>query len=287
MDFTITLSKDDWDAVKGGWRCPALQIPGTRVQSIYVDGAAVDPKYYEVNNALCLIRWSSDARPKQASVHIHAEKALSTEELTLKWRKLAIVLPVAGSLATALITAIVAPLFKASSGVEVKSKTPFLKVFERSNDFLATGDSYQFPSLLKAAKREAWFVGTTFYITTDQYHDQLLAKLSEGVDLNFLVLSPNGQLTDNGIQFCDLPKNRSGPPARWQTHMFDLLCRAHGIEHRLTKPNHPWTNGQVERMNRTLKEATVRRYHYDSHHQLRQHIQIFLDAYNSPSVSRL
>src|SRR5215831_7483949 len=39
-------------------------------------------------------------------------------------------------------------------------------------------------------------------------------------------------------------------------------------------------NGQVERMNRTLKEATVRRYHYDSHHQLRQHIQTFLDAYN-------
>ena len=64
------------------------------------------------------------------------------------------------------------------------------------------------------------------------------------------------------------------------THIFDLLCRAHGIEHRLTKPNHPWTNGQVERMNRTLKEATVRRYHYDSHHQLRQHIQTFLDAYN-------
>jgi transposase InsO family protein len=52
------------------------------------------------------------------------------------------------------------------------------------------------------------------------------------------------------------------------------------MEHRLTKPNHPWTNGQVERMNRTLKEATVRRYHYDSHHQLRQHMQIFLDAYN-------
>ena len=33
-------------------------------------------------------------------------------------------------------------------------------------------------------------------------------------------------------------------------------------------------------MNRTLKEATVRRYHYDSRHQLRQHIQTFLDAYN-------
>ena len=87
-------------------------------------------------------------------------------------------------------------------------------------------------------------------------------------------------LTDNGIQFCDLPKNREGPTARWRTHMFDLLCRAYGIEHRMTKPNHPWTNGQVERMNRTLKEATVRRYHYDSHDQLRQHLGAFLDAYN-------
>ena len=66
-------------------------------------------------------------------------------------------------------------------------------------------------------------------------------------------------LTDNGIQFCDLPKHRSGPTARWRTHMFDLLCQQHGIEHRLTKPNHSWANGQVERMNRTLKEATTRR----------------------------
>jgi hypothetical protein len=33
-------------------------------------------------------------------------------------------------------------------------------------------------------------------------------------------------------------------------------------------------------MNRTLKEATVRRYHDDSHDQLRQHLGAFLDAYN-------
>jgi transposase-like protein len=87
-------------------------------------------------------------------------------------------------------------------------------------------------------------------------------------------------LTDNGIQFADLPKNRFGPTARWRGHMFDLLCNEHGIEHRLTKPNHPWTNGQVERMNRTLKEATVNRYHYDSHNELKQHLHAFLMAYN-------
>ena len=62
-----------------------------------------------------------------------------------------------------------------------------------------------------------------------------------------------------------------------------------GLEHRLTKPNHPWTNGpplgdcrqspagqRVERMNRTIKEATVKRFHYDSHDQLRPHLADFL-----------
>ncbi len=33
-------------------------------------------------------------------------------------------------------------------------------------------------------------------------------------------------------------------------------------------------------MNRTLKEATVKRCHYDHHNQLRQHLAAFLDAYN-------
>ena len=39
-------------------------------------------------------------------------------------------------------------------------------------------------------------------------------------------------------------------------------------------------NGQVERMNRTIKDATVERYHYASHDQLREHLQLFVDAYN-------
>jgi transposase InsO family protein len=39
-------------------------------------------------------------------------------------------------------------------------------------------------------------------------------------------------------------------------------------------------NGQVERMNRTIKDATVKRYHYDSHDQLRAHLHLFVDAYN-------
>jgi transposase InsO family protein len=51
-----------------------------------------------------------------------------------------------------------------------------------------------------------------------------------------------------------------------------------GIEHRFTKINHPWTNGQVERMNRTIKDATVKRYHYDDHDQFRRHLADFVAA---------
>ena len=33
-------------------------------------------------------------------------------------------------------------------------------------------------------------------------------------------------------------------------------------------------------MNRTIKEATVQRYHYDTHDQLERHLADFVSAYN-------
>ncbi len=100
-------------------------------------------------------------------------------------------------------------------------------------------------------------------------------------------------LTDNGTQFVDnTPINQEAEaeaeaywaerdePRLYRLHAFAAACEKGGIEHRLTKPRHPWTNGQVERMNRTIKDATVKRYHYGSHDELRRHLQLFLDAYN-------
>jgi transposase InsO family protein len=43
---------------------------------------------------------------------------------------------------------------------------------------------------------------------------------------------------------------------------------------------HPWTNGQIERMNRTIKDATVKRFYCDDPDQLRQHLADFVAAYN-------
>ena len=96
--------------------------------------------------------------------------------------------------------------------------------------------------------------------------------------------------TDNGIRLAEQPRNRNTTTSRQMR--FDMICEgeplsaigprtmASGIEHRLTKPNPPWTNGQVARMNRTIRDATVRRYHYDSHEPLRAHLADFLAACN-------
>lgn len=81
-----------------------------------------------------------------------------------------------------------------------------------------------------------------------------------------------------GIQFAEQSRNRHTIYSR--PLRFDMICEANGIEHHLTKPNHPWTNGQGERMSRTNKEATGKRLAYDSHDQLRVHLADFIAAYN-------
>jgi transposase-like protein len=81
--------------------------------------------------------------------------------------------------------------------------------------------------------------------------------------------------TDNGLEFI----NRRRDQDVFQ-HMFARVCEEFGIDHRLTNTNHPWPNGQVERMNRTLKDATVKKYYYAAHYPLKEHLQPFLRAYN-------
>jgi transposase InsO family protein len=90
-------------------------------------------------------------------------------------------------------------------------------------------------------------------------------------------------LTDNGMAFADLPKNRgrhAAMEALFGGHIFDRVCDQNGIRHRLTKPYHPWTNGQAERMNRTVKDATTNAFHYPDLEALRAHVLAFVAAYN-------
>ena len=82
-------------------------------------------------------------------------------------------------------------------------------------------------------------------------------------------------LTDNGRQFTIPVRSKKS-----SLSIFDKLCEKEGIRHKLTKPYHPWTNGQVERMNRTIKKATVYLCYYVSSEKLKRHLYAFLNAYN-------
>ena len=96
-------------------------------------------------------------------------------------------------------------------------------------------------------------------------------------------------LTDTGTHFSTPGNVASAAPlikeaiAAGQTfraHSFESARARNDVEHRLTKPRHPWTNGQIERTNRTIKEATIRRYPCDSHAQRRAHLADVLPACN-------
>jgi hypothetical protein len=51
-----------------------------------------------------------------------------------------------------------------------------------------------------------------------------------------------------------------------------VVVAHHGIEHRFNRISYPWTVGQVEQINRTIKDAIVKRFQYDRHYQLRRNL---------------
>jgi len=63
-------------------------------------------------------------------------------------------------------------------------------------------------------------------------------------------------------------------------HPFDELCETHDAEHRLTKFAHPWDNRQVEKMNRIIKSAILRLFHYETINEYSKHLVKFLNSYN-------
>ncbi len=85
------------------------------------------------------------------------------------------------------------------------------------------------------------------------------------------------------MAFADLPKNQGRYPAMeamFGGPVFDRVCKEHGIQHKLAKPCHLWTNSQAERMNRTVKDATIKAFHYPDLESLKAHVLAFVSACN-------
>ena len=87
-------------------------------------------------------------------------------------------------------------------------------------------------------------------------------------------------LTDNGAQFSYNLLADHLKPKDDKVHPFDELCQALGIDHRTTQFRHPWTNGQVEITNKTIKQATTKKFHYENFEQLKHHLMVFMLYYN-------
>ena len=85
-------------------------------------------------------------------------------------------------------------------------------------------------------------------------------------------------LTDNGKEFTDrLFGSRARQPSGG--HEFDQLCEALGIEHRLTKPKSPQTNGMVERFNGRISEVLAT-HHFDCRASLEKTLKRYVHLYN-------
>ena len=85
-------------------------------------------------------------------------------------------------------------------------------------------------------------------------------------------------LTDNGKEFTDrLFASRERQATG--NHEFDQLCQALNIEHRLTKPRTPRTNGMVERFNGRIADV-LKTHRFTSGEDLEQTLMRYVALYN-------
>jgi transposase InsO family protein len=85
-------------------------------------------------------------------------------------------------------------------------------------------------------------------------------------------------LTDNGKEFTDrLFASRERQPTG--NHEFDQLCSALGIEHRLTKPRTPRTNGMVERFNGRIADV-LKTHRFNSALDMEHTLMRYVALYN-------
>ena len=86
-------------------------------------------------------------------------------------------------------------------------------------------------------------------------------------------------LTDNGLEFTNkLIKSKKGHYCQKPSKL-DVVCDVNNIEHRLTKPATPKTNGMVEKANGTIKNNTIKITQYNNKDEMQKELLKFLTYY--------
>lgn len=97
---------------------------------------------------------------------------------------------------------------------------------------------------------------------------------------NFFPFYISHILTDNGLEFTNrLLVSKKGNKCTKLSKM-DIKCQENEIEHRLTAPFTPKTNGMVERVNGTIKTNTILKNEYQDHKEMNIDLAKFNAYYN-------
>lgn len=122
--------------------------------------------------------------------------------------------------------------------------------------------------------------------TRTLYYKVYDAKTSENAELfmneclEFFPFGITHVLTDNGLEFTNrLIKSKKGNYCTKPSKL-DEICSKNDIDHRLTKPGTPKTNGMVERVNDTIKKGTIKQNEYENKQQMNNDLMSFLVHYN-------
>jgi len=136
------------------------------------------------------------------------------------------------------------------------------------------------------------FNGVKYYLfvaidraTRTMYYECYDAKTAQNTEdfmnkcLNFFPFGITHVLTDNGLEFTNkLIKSKKGHYCQKPSKL-DIVCNENNIEHRLTKPATPKTNGMVERANGTIKNNTIKLKEYNNKEEMQKGLIEFLMYY--------
>jgi transposase InsO family protein len=114
------------------------------------------------------------------------------------------------------------------------------------------------------------------------YENKTAASTQDFFDkcMDFFPFKITHILTDNGLEFTNkLLRSKQGKPCE-KPSLLDVKCKEHDIEHRLTLPATPKTNGMVERANGIIKAATVLKIAYKNAEEMKTELDKFLIYYH-------
>ena len=114
------------------------------------------------------------------------------------------------------------------------------------------------------------------------YDDKTAQSTDDFFDkcLDFFPFKITHILTDNGLEFTNkLIMSKKGNLCT-KDSLLDIKCKDNEIDHRLTKPATPKTNGMVERANGTIKNGTILKKEYNNSTEMSKDLMDFLVYYN-------